>query len=299
MARCRTSTLGHAQSPESRRSVETKGHDDQSDIRAALSLSLSPGGLFLNLFRFHPAATDKSGRIGYFSERGSGARSVELLPKDQTLDVSQIRARRPQPKVQTGEFLKPGVSRTWSVAVTNLPANEYEVNIGYSYYLKKKKGYRDIFSNVLRFDVLADKPKSWQGLDVGLEPDVTRRPPDGRSIPMRLRFRNTGDQPLRFALRTAGRRWDVSSDVLVCYDARGTFLPLPTKLKGNPVQPLRLEKGKDLTIPVDLPGQTRTARVVFHHRFTVRKSVKPDERVLGSNIYVFSRHLLLPAGKGK
>jgi hypothetical protein len=176
-----------------------------------------------------------------------------------------------------------------------LPANEYEVSIEYGHFLEKKKGHRYIFSNVLRLDVLSDKPKSWQGLAVGLEPDVTRRPRDGQSIPMRLRFKNTGDQPLRFGLGRAARRWYASADVLVCYDVQGTFLPLPKPKAKQTVQSLRLEKGKDLTIAVDLPGQTRTARVVFHHRFDVRKSAKPDERVLDADIYVFSRHVLLPA----
>lgn len=256
-----------------------------------------------------PLALKDPVRLGFYRPRPSGAgrtdpmhywpgahmRWFHLAPKEQTLDVLEQKPWLSVSKLDPPVHLDPGESRTWTVDVTSLPANEYEVAARYSHYQEAEKEYVRILSNILRLDVLTDEPKSWQDLEVQLESGAAEEREEAACFPIRARFKNSGKRPLWFALRKIGDYWDVNEFVL-CYDARGTLWSLPTPTGKRSVEKIRLEPGKELVVPACLPGEARVARVAFYHRVVLEAKV-PGDRVLGTG-YVFSPHILLKKGKG-
>ncbi len=266
--------------------------------RSHQKLLLDGRNFYLSFYLHHPSGAGFSDPMDFWAmhesytpfgsdkERRLCKRMTNLLPHDQTFNASVLPiAYSPYPRIENAHTLKQGESHSWTVTLEKLPANEYELAALYDY--PERQHPYPIFSNVLRVDALTDKPLRWQGLEVELKPDGERQGSAGQPIPLQVRFKNTTQKPLRFGWVKIGQRVDLS-DALLCYDEKGTLLPLPIPAGKRRVETIRLEPGKSLSVQVEAPAHTAVARVVFGHCVVVRDT-QPDETPVSTG-YILSSH---------
>ncbi len=269
---------------------------------------LGKAEIYLVFHFHHPSGAGTADPMGYWSMHNSlwdvqeiaGGRTfsvceetADLVPPDQALDARSLRASSPQRHSPAAPSLAPGESHAWTVTVTNLPANEFELTAVHSHYDRAAEAYVRGVSNVLRLDALAEEPLRWQGLEANLK--ATRASGKAPGPELEIRLTNRGERPLRFALEEAGGALDWSR-ALLCYDRPGTFLPV-TAPKGEwGSRQVRLEPGEAFEATVDAPKGTALARLAFYHRVVIQDA-RPGERALG-NGYVFSPHVKLTPGAG-
>src|SRR4029079_10094424 len=119
-----------------------------------------------------------------------------------------------------------------------------------------------VMSNPLRLDVLTDKPQPYEGLRCDLLPNSKRNAADKQGNLWQIRFTNEGPQPIRFGMHTRGDTHDFSRGLL-CYDSKGekTRVPPPQGAYGQDIR--RIEPGKSLLFPIEVPRGTALARMVF------------------------------------
>jgi hypothetical protein len=226
-------------------------------------------------FKFKLTVTNKLARpLGPQTIGGDGfflygIWGANLRPDDSEHDmVKDLRfARMPSPEWRESRFeLAAGKSTTWTITVRNATPGEFEFLTSFKEYRKAEGKWLTVESNLLRLDVVEDRPKPAAGLEVELVPEANPpRPP--RDIRAKMVLRNTGDKAFNFFLPY--RKETLAEDqILRCFDRVGTMILGPrfghTAFDGfgpRDVQhkPHRLEAGKSLVLEVNLPGETALA----------------------------------------
>lgn len=240
-------------------------------------------------FKFKLTVTNKLDRpLGPETVEGDGfflygvGGGANLRPGDSELDMAQDLRFTSTPSRewrQSAFEIAAGKTTTWTITVRNSTPGEFEFYTSFLEYRKAEEKWLTVQSNLLRLDIVDDRPKPAAGLEVDLVPEANPpRPP--RDISAKLTLRNTGDKAFNFYLPY---RMDklAQDQILRCFDRAGTMIHGPRIRQSSfdsfgprDVQhkPQRLEAGKSLVLGVILPGETALATAQIRGGFLTPKA---------------------------
>jgi hypothetical protein len=267
--------------------------------RSAGHLSIDSEDFYLCFFLHHPSGDGISDSMDFWSLKKTYAPlqlprerrlwfcacDTRLSTNDEILDVSAWLNRTPPPREK--RILAEKGSHAWSVILQNLPPNEYELVLIHEQSQRDGKLYLQTWSNTLRLDVLADTPAAWEGLKIDLRATPSVRPSKDKPLPLEVFVKNDGKKTWRFDFFKVAGQIDLSEDLL-CYDASGTFLPVPIPQDAT-LERIRLGPQESLVVKAMAPPGTAIARVALAPKSVIQQ-LGADEVALEYG-YVYSRHV--------
>jgi len=199
-------------------------------------------------------------------------------------------------RTPAGPKLNSGTTFAWSIPITAIPTNEYEVWVAFDQsrlvdIANPKQQRSEVFSNVLRLDSLSEKPNEWDGLQVGL----SQTPSETKSTltsTLTASFKNVSKEKISFFVPQVNGETDLSRDTLF-YDVSGTRIgPLVNQNRRTlgGASEIELARGEERLFKIAPPADTAIARLAFYNN---RFRSKANEIKGVKYGYIFSQHVIV------
>jgi hypothetical protein len=212
--------------------------------------------------------------------------TCHLAGGDETLEIA--RGMRPSEAASAAPTLEPGGSAAWTVRITGLPSNEYELVAAVEKFLDVRDRL-EVQSNSLLLDVLQSRPGDLDGVTVDLAvPDDAAN--EKRETRAKVTFTNPGDVTRILYLPSVKDAVNLN-DFVMCFDADGRrILSAPTEDFTH--QRTLIPPNKSHSVEVTLLSKTHRARLAwFAGTYSIKDKMTDGKRVPAG--YFLSPHITL------